>query len=104
MDNLTEQLESFVGLQRPNGFIAPSRRVAETAKALLSSIPNAPEPEVTPDAEGGIDVEWEVGGRQLTLWCNPSGSSLCYREEGGRYAGESADNLAARIQWLVSGS
>ncbi|HEY6804476.1 MAG TPA: hypothetical protein VI306_12940 [Pyrinomonadaceae bacterium] len=65
-----------------------------------------PLPNLTPDGEGGIDIEWERNGRHLALNCGGlgTGNFVAWRGPNDRYEGEPATNelLTQKLNWLKS--
>jgi hypothetical protein len=63
-------------------------------------------PELIPDGEGGIDIEWEHGNRKLALSCRGRANQrdfIYWRENGGQYDGDEAspELLREKLSWLL---
>lgn len=106
---LLDKLDAFLAAENYNGFtlrLDPNAR--EKARNYLQNAYNAtvyPVPELTPDGEGGIDIEWENKGRHLALSIRPPGAEpdfISWREPQGRYEGAPATEelLNTRLEWL----
>jgi hypothetical protein len=105
-----KELDALLTLENTNGFKVQATPCAyENARRYLESASNVillPQPEFTPDGEGGIDIEWENQGRRLALSCRAEHNQsdfISWREPGGRYDGrEASENLLnERLDWLT---
>lgn len=106
---LLDRLDSFLTIENHNGFtlrLDPYAR--EKARNYLRRAYETtvyPVPELTPDGESGIDIEWENKGRHLALSIRPAGAEpdfISWREPQGRYEGAPATEelLNTRLEWL----
>lgn len=73
----------------------------------LGSMAIHPKPELTPDGDGGIEIEWENNGKRLVLSCKAHPDDIdfiSWREAHGQYDGEPANQrvLNDRLTWLIS--
>lgn len=64
-------------------------------------------PEIALDGEGGIDIEWEMNGRELMYACraNPNQCDYIYFQAGSVYGGNdySAIYSTDRLNWFLKG-
>ena len=104
------ELDALLTLENYNGFrLQASSWAYENARRYLqnaSDIMVIPRPEMTPDGEGGIDIEWESQGRRLALSCRARENErdfISWREPAGRYDGREASHalLNERLDWLT---
>jgi hypothetical protein len=107
---LLERLDAFLVIENYNGFTlridpethARARRYFEDAYEAVIY----PVPELTPDGEGGIDIEWETRGRHLALNVRSREATqpdfISWREPEGRYEGDvvTQELLNDRLRWL----
>ena len=103
-------LDALLTLRGYNGFtLQPTTRAYQNARRYLESasyVMLIPTPEITPDGEGGIDIEWENQGRRLALSCRARENEIdfvSWREPAGRYDGSPATQrlLNERLDWLT---
>lgn len=107
---LIKELEALLTLENYNGLtLQASQSAYENARRFIENAGNGmilPKPEITPDGEGGIDIEWENRGRHLALSCRaePNQDFISWRESEGRYEGNEATEtlLIDRLNWLTS--
>jgi hypothetical protein len=108
---ILRELDSLLTLENYNGFsVQASPYAYENALLYLENASNRmtiPRPELTPDGEGGIDIEWENLGRRLALSCRASERDrdfISWREPNGRYDGSPATQhlLNQKLDWLTS--
>ena len=104
---LLGELNSFLAAENYNGFhaqIAPEIRDKARPYLVDANQAGMPLPELTPDGEGGIEIEWENNGRHLAINFSVDGNGdfLSWREPQGRYEGERAsrDRFIERLGWL----
>ena len=86
-----------------NGYlIRPSALAWANARmALLATYNVMIEPELTPDGDQGIDIEWEKDGREVCASCRGDGSIwLVSREKNAEYIGHAPAELQERLAWL----
>jgi len=104
---LASDIDHFLGVESYNGFTL--RSTPETnAKAhgyldTVRAFNSLPQPELTPDGEGGLDIEWENKGKHLALSINTAEPDfISWREPEGRYEGAEAtpELLNDRLEWL----
>ena len=107
-NRLITELDALLMVEDYNGFRARIEQpIRDRALRYLTDARNAgaPIPELTPDGEGGIEIEWEYQGRHLAanFSADGNGDFLSWREPNGRYEGDrSNDNLFAdRLEWLT---
>jgi hypothetical protein len=108
---LITELRSFLRRENYNGFELQISTVAyEKAESYLESASRTIrlsqlKPELTPDGDGGIDIEWERNGRHLALNFAGAGGGnfISWREPHGRYEGAPATKelLMERLNWLT---
>jgi hypothetical protein len=71
LNTLLRQLDGYLRAENYNGFVLRLDGAAHTrARTYLEDASNVtvyPMPELTPDGDGGIDIEWENKGRHLAL-------------------------------------
>jgi hypothetical protein len=101
----------MLGLPNTNGYtLQPTTKAYEHAKAFLKNAqailgPRLPRPSFMPDGEGGIDIEWERGDRNVTLSCRGRAdqTDFIYWEENGDYEGRDATLalLIVKLPWLA---
>ncbi len=102
LDSLLNDSE-IPGVLRPTyySYSNARKRLVETS-ALLND-----RPELILDGEGGIDIEWEVDGRQLMYACRGDSSQrdYIYFQSGRTYGGRdySAIYSTDRLNWLLKG-
>lgn len=104
--DLLSELREFLTKENYNGLelrLSPSAHIR--AEAYLEASSFDENPELTPDGDGGIDIEWEQNDRRLILGVrSPSNDadSICWRDPGGRYEGGAASRelLSERLIWL----
>jgi hypothetical protein len=62
-------------------------------------------PEITPDADGGIEIDWEKGNRRLTLSCRKDVKEdfISWRKGNDPYEGGEASQalLNKKLDWLI---
>jgi hypothetical protein len=102
------ELDRMLMLENANGYTFQATTKAhehakiflEAAKALLGQ--SLIRPSFMPDGEGGIDIEWERGDRNVTLSCRgrANQNDFIYWEENGDYDGRDA-SLALLIKKLI---
>jgi hypothetical protein len=108
---LIKELRGFLALENYNDFelqLLPD--VYERAAAYIQGIRGInlkkATPELIPDADGGIEIEWENQGRRLVLTCRKRADEdfISWREAGGRYEGSQASQqvLNDKLDWLIS--
>lgn len=105
-----KELDTLLTLENYNGFaLQATPHAYENARRYLENASNVmvlPQPDFTPDGEGGIDIEWENEGRRLALSCRAQGNQsdfISWREPGEQYDGEPASEnlLKDRLDWLT---
>ena len=108
---LIQELRSFLATENYNDFelqLLPD--VYERAAVYIQGIRGINlkriKPEFTPDADGGIEIEWDHQGRRLVLSCRRRAGEdfISWREAGGRYEGDRASQrlLNDKLDWLIS--
>src|SRR5690242_5299217 len=103
------ELDRLLTLQNQNGLALQATQIAyENARAYLTVASNGwilPDPEFTPDGEGGIDMEWENRGRRLALNFSSDGRGdfVSWREANARYEGAPSDErvFLEKLDWLM---
>src|SRR5437660_2457458 len=78
------ELEALLALGNANGYTFRATHHAyqnaksylENASAVMSTL--FPRPSLTPDGEGGIDVEWTNRDREVTLSCRSGANQQDY--------------------------
>jgi hypothetical protein len=104
------KLDELLTLKNENGYIfQASIRAHRNAEAYLEAAASIlgtsfAVPEFIPDGEGGIDIEWSNGQKQVTLSCRATGSQrdYIYWEESGSYEAKdfTLALLVTRLMWL----
>ena len=109
LNNLLSELDSFLTIENYNGFeLRLDQRARDKARRYLvrANLVVLPMPELTPDGEGGIDIEWENEGRHLALnfSANGNGDFVSWREPDARYEGAPVTEalLIEKLDWLMS--
>ena len=116
VDPVTElffKLDSMQNLENAHGYtFSATPRAYKNAKLFLEGIrfqisaDFRLRPSLMPDGEGGIDIEWESGEKEITLSCRGSESQqdFIYWQEGDKYdAGDATPELLrTRLHWLIS--
>lgn len=111
INDLLIELNSFLRAENYNGLVLRLDPATHgRARTYLENAANVmvyPTPELTPDGDGGIEIEWENNGRRLVLSCKAHQDDidfLSWREAQGQYDGRPAsqDLLADRLAWLIS--
>ncbi|SRR5712692_1120319 len=108
---LRNQLEALLDVDDANGYrFRPTGYAYQNAQAYLEGLGNLVEPlyfgspSLTSDGEGGIDIEWEGNGRQVTLSCRAGNNQqdFLYRQEGDSYEARdlTPDTLQETLIWL----
>lgn len=104
------ELDRLLTLENHNGLTLQATKTAyDNARAYLTAASKGwilPNPEFTPDGEGGIDIEWENNGRRLAINFSGDGQGdfISWREPNARYEGQpsNARLFLARLDWLMS--
>jgi hypothetical protein len=111
LNALLRELDRFLNVENYNGLTIQLDRAAhKKAHEYLANAGNAavnPMPELTPDGDGGIEIEWRNKGRRLVLSikAHPDDTDfISWREPQGQYEGNPAsqDLLTDQLAWLVS--
>ena len=109
---LFNKLDALLTLEDANGYVFRATPYAhQNAKLYLESIRfvlvsnSKLIPSLTPDGEGGIDIEWDNGLRQITLSCRRADNQqdFIYWQQGDEYEARDAtpELLRERLTWLV---
>ena len=105
------QLESLLSNKNVNDYIFKpthhayerARRFLIEAHAIMGS--HYSQPSIVPDGEGGIDIEWVRGGKEVLLCCRASEAQrdYIYYQEGEKYGAHDAsvEYLRDRLNWLI---
>ena len=109
---LINELGRFLTAENYNDFqLQLLASVYERAAKYLSGASNTLQikelrPDFIPDADGGIEIEWENQDRRLVLTCRRRADEdfISWREAGGRYEGNTASErlLIDKLNWLIS--
>ena len=108
---LIRELHSFLAAENYNDFeLQLLPKVYERATAYIEAIKGINlkviRPQFIPDADGGIEIEWEYQERRLVLSCRRRAEEdfISWREAGGRYEGNNASQplLNEKLDWLIS--
>jgi len=105
------ELDRMLGLENANGYtFQATTKAHEHAKIFLKDAQailgaSLPRPSFMPDGEGGIDIEWDRGDRNVTLSCRGRANQIdfIYWEENGAYDGHDASLalLISKLNWLA---
>lgn len=99
---VAENYNGFILRSNPNVY-AKAHNYLDTMRTFNA----LPRPELTPDGEGGLDIEWENKGRHLALSIRSIEGEpdfISWREPEGRYEGAKATQglLSEKLEWLNS--
>jgi hypothetical protein len=106
------KLDALLKLENSNGYeFRASEHAHRNARSYLEGIRFLMEtnyllnPDLVPDGEGGIDIEWEFGDKQITLSCRAreNQQDFIYWQQGDHYqaADASPTLLRDRLNWLI---
>lgn len=106
--SLFEELETFRHLENHDGYTFQlTERAYRTAKQYLSEFINYVSdklPDLTPDGDGGIDLEWKQGDRVVMAVVRDSDKlpSYIYFEDSVNYGSRalSPELLREKLNWL----
>lgn len=105
------ELDELLTLENRDGLtLQAAPHVYKTVRDYLESMTAQlilPQPEFTPDADGGIEIEWQRQGRRLVASFKAAADDtdfISWREAQGRYDGREATKelLQDRLNWLLS--
>lgn len=111
LDSASKKLNALLDNKNTNGYVfKPTMLAFNNARTRLllayKLLGQAYfEPSIVPDGEGGIDIEWEKGGKHLLLNCQATSSQkdFLYYQQGTEYAAKDFSVLLfkEKLSWLI---
>lgn len=107
------ELDVLLTAENTNGYtFQPSLYAYHNARAYLQALSRVvgrslPQPELIPDGEGGIDIEWENGQKRLAISCRARHDQrdCIYWRQLGVSGYEARDvtllKMVERLRWLA---
>lgn len=107
------QLDALLTAENANGYtFQPTLYAYKHARNYLEVLSrisgrSLPQPDLVPDGEGGVDIEWENGSRRVAISCraNPDQKDCIYWREIGAGGYEARDmnllRVMERLRWLA---
>lgn len=109
--NLLDELNSLKNDEYDEEFLAPTKYAYDLAQSFLDDAfrlyeRGLPTPNIIPNGEGGIRLEWISDSRELRLICPSQNDkpAYIYYQEGNEYSVETdatPSMLITRLDWLT---